>query len=65
MGGFVELRCEARQALVAHEHQEALLGEVGGRGRIEPRRPVLDGIGPVERHRLAGRERGLVEGFRG
>ena len=35
MGGVVQARIQGRQALVAHEHQETLLGEVGRRVRIE------------------------------
>ena len=63
MGGFLQVRRKGRQAFVAHQHQEALLGKIGGRGRIEPGRPILDGVCAVERHRLARRERGLVEGL--
>ena len=61
LGGIVELRAQRRQPLVAHQHQEIDLGQVPRRVRVEAARPVLDGIGAVERQRLAGRQRDLLQ----
>ena len=45
-------RAQRGQPLVAHQHQEAGLGQIAGRRGIEAGRPVLDGIEPVGRQGL-------------
>ena len=51
---LVESRSQLREAGVPHQHQELLLGQIGGVGRVEAGGAVLDGVHPVERHGLAG-----------
>src|SRR5580704_2210078 len=64
VGGIVELGVEARQPLALHQHQKALLGEIGGRRGRKSARPVLDGKAPVARKRRADRERRGGQAFR-
>jgi hypothetical protein len=63
MRRIVEAGAQLRQALVAHQHQEALLGEVLGEARVEAGWTVLDGVRAVERQRRAGRERDARQGL--
>ena len=52
VAGLVVVGAQRGQPLVAHQHQEALLGEIGGCRRIEAGGAVLDGIEPVGRQGL-------------
>ncbi len=52
------------KALVAHQHEIALLGLVPGCGRVETRRTVLDGKVTVGRERLAHGQRCAIERLR-
>ena len=61
---LIEVGSQCGQALVAHQHQEALLREIGGRGRVEAGGPILDGIKPVGGDRLAGRKLGPFQRLR-
>jgi hypothetical protein len=54
-GWLIELCSQRGEALVAHQHEEALLREVGGRGRVEAGRAIFDGIEAVGRYGLARR----------
>ena len=62
MACLVVIRMQRRQPLVAHQHQKALLGEIGGRRRVEAAGAVLDGVKPVGRHGLAGPRATRAEG---
>ena len=53
---LVVVGAQRRQPLVAHQHQEALLGEIGRRGGVETAGAVLDGIEPVGRQGRADRK---------
>ena len=57
LGGIVEMRVETGEPLVLHQHEKALLGQIGGRRRIEAARAVLDGIAPVAGDRRTDGER--------
>ena len=57
LGGIVEMRVETGQPLVLHQHEKALLGQIGGRRGRKSARPVLDGKAPVARERRADGER--------
>ena len=61
MGGVIEAGAQRGEALVAHQHQEAVLGKILRGSRVKADRPVLDGIEPVGRQRLArGDEHGVA-----
>ena len=64
MARLVIVGTKRRQPLVAHQHQEAVFGEIGGRGGIETAGAVLDGVEPVGRQGRAGRERDALEPLR-
>ena len=55
VGPLIELGSKCGEALVAHQHQEPLLREIGGRGRVEAGGTILDGIEAVGGDGLAGR----------
>src|SRR5262245_407446 len=63
MGRVVVMGVEPRQALVAHQHEEADFGEIGRRRRGETGRPVLDGIAAVGRDGFPGLEPGAGQPF--
>ena len=56
MGRLIVAGAQRRQPLVTHQHQEALLGKIGGCRWVEAARPILDGIEPVGWERLPSRE---------
>ena len=64
MVGFVVVGAQRGQPLIAHQHQEALLGKIGRGGGVEPAGAVLDGIEPVGRDRLTDRKAGPLQRLR-
>ena len=64
MARFIVIGAQRGQPLVPHQHEKALLGEIGRMGRVEAARAVLDGIEPVGRHGLAGFQPGACERLR-
>jgi hypothetical protein len=64
MACFVEPGAKLGEAGVAHQHQEALLGEVSRLRGIEAGGAVLDRIHPVAGDGPARRKLGPVHGFR-
>ena len=60
MAGLVVIGAQRGQPLVPHQHQEALLGKIGGRRRVETGRAVLDGVEPVGGQGPPGRQRGAA-----
>src|SRR5581483_5268438 len=54
MACLVVIGAQCGQPLVAHQHQEALLGEIGRSRGVEAGGPILDGVEPVGRQGLAG-----------
>src|SRR5262249_7838859 len=64
MGCWIEGGAQRGEALVAHQHEEAALGQIGGLRRIEARRTVLDSVEPVARDGAAGHKLGGLEPVR-
>jgi len=58
MARLIELGPQRGQPLIAHQHQEADFGEIGGGGGIEAASAVLDGVEPVGRQGAADRQLG-------
>ena len=50
VGRRIEPGAKTREPGVFHQHQEALLGQIGGCGRIKAAGAVLDRIAPVARN---------------
>jgi hypothetical protein len=61
---FVEGGAKLGEVRVPHQHQEAQLGQIAGRRRVEAGRAVLDRIHPVEPYSLADRQLGPGERLR-
>jgi hypothetical protein len=58
---LVEPGAQPGEALVAHQHQVALLGLMARRFRVEAGGAVLNGVEPIGRQRRAHREPGALE----
>jgi hypothetical protein len=59
----VEARTQPSQPFVAHQHQVALLGLMAGRGRIEARWSILDGVEAIGWQGLLDRKLRAREGL--
>ena len=60
---LVIVGAQRRQPLIAHQHQETLLGKIGGGGGIEAARAIFDRVEPVGGQGLPDGEPGLRQGL--
>jgi hypothetical protein len=61
MAGVIKAGVQRGQPFVPHQHEVAHLGLVPWRPRIEAGRAIFDGIDPIARDGLAGRQGGARE----
>jgi uncharacterized protein (TIGR02594 family) len=64
IAGLIKVGAQRCQPFIAHQHQEALLGEIGGLFGVEADRPVFDGVEPVGGHALARRQQSARQRLR-